>query len=171
MISKGKVSPPENSSECEGLNFRLLSKEEIISLHDELLRGHDPRGLREPRQFEAILAAVKRAETSGRDLHWVAAVFSHEIAFCQTFYDGNKRTGFAGALLLLDKNGFAISGGDQAELLDLFLGVMGHESGYGKERVYRVLKKNFPDFADTTIQKPFSERLEEYSDLLAKLAR
>jgi death-on-curing protein len=91
----------------------FLTVEDVLLLHEEqLARYGGGAGVRDPGALDSAVA-MPRATFGGEfvheDLFAMAAAYAFHIAQNQPFVDGNKRTGFAAALVFLDLNGIAVA--------------------------------------------------------------
>ncbi len=92
----------------EAVTPRFLSTEQIVAIHDEILRrsggsaGGGPRG----DAYEGVDAAVQAVKNSYYDtVEELAAALAVYIVQGHVFLDGNKRTGAAAMLTFLEANG------------------------------------------------------------------
>lgn len=104
----------------------LLTVEEIIELHDKLIRrtGGLP-GLRERDLLESAVFSASAAFDDVEQYPLVeekAARLAYAITNNHAFLDGNKRIGLLAMLLTLDLNGINLHY-SQAELIQLGLGI------------------------------------------------
>jgi death-on-curing protein len=90
---------------------RFLSTEQIVAIHDEVLRrsggsaGGGPRG----DTYEGVDAAVQAVKNSYYDtVQELAAALAVYIVQGHVFLDGNKRTGAAAMLTFLEANGVPV---------------------------------------------------------------
>ncbi len=88
--------------------LRFLSPEQVVALHDAVLRraggraGSGHRGT----SYEGVDAAVQAVKNSYYDtLEELAAAYAVYIIQGHVFADGNKRTGVAAMLTFLQANG------------------------------------------------------------------
>jgi death-on-curing protein len=85
----------------------FLSVEDVVTIHDELLRRYG--GSRSPGhrgELDGVTAAVLAVENSYYDdVFELAAAYATYIVIGHVFGDGNKRAGSAAALVFLDLNG------------------------------------------------------------------
>ncbi len=113
-------------TEGELLEPDFLELEEVLELHDEVLRRHGGQpGVRDLALLESAVAMPRGGvgeEWFHPDLWSMAAAYAFHIAENQPFLDGNKRTAIGAALVFLDLNGASISGADQ-ELYDAMMGI------------------------------------------------
>ncbi len=113
----------------------LLTVDEIIMLHDKLLRatgglpGLRDRGLLESAVFgvDASFEDVEKYPT----VEEKAARLAYALISNHAFADGNKRVGILAMLITLRLNGVALQY-TQRELIDLGLGAADGTAGYGE---------------------------------------
>ena len=88
------------------MTCRVLSVDEVVELHDELLARHGGQaGLRDAGLLDSAVAAAQNELAYGSDeLFAVAAAYAFNIAENQPFLDGNKRAAAAAALTFLQLN-------------------------------------------------------------------
>lgn len=93
-------------------DFRYLSLEEVVFLHDEIVKATG--GSLGVRDLNLLSSAVMRPQASfgGEDLYTSifdkAACLMHSLVLNHAFVDGKKRTGLAAASLLLEVNGYFV---------------------------------------------------------------
>lgn len=96
--------------------LRFLSVEQVVALHDAVLRrtgGLGGSGHRGPR-YEGVDAAVQAVKNSYYDtVEELAAAYAVYIVQGHVFADGNKRTGAAAMLTFLHANGGSTLLGDE----------------------------------------------------------
>jgi death-on-curing protein len=113
-------------TEGELLEPDFLELEDVLELHDEVLRRHGGQpGVRDLALLESAVAMPRGGvgeEWFHPDLWSMAAAYAFHIAENQPFLDGNKRTAIGAALVFLDLNGASISSADQ-ELYDAMIGI------------------------------------------------
>ena len=102
----------------------LLSVEQLLDLHDQLLAAFGGRaGLRDRGGLEAA-AARPAASFGGEDLYIdlaaKAAALFHSLVMNHPFADGNKRVGAAAAELFVEVNGSQLEASD-SELEEITL--------------------------------------------------
>lgn len=90
-----------------------LSQEEIINIHDEIIRATGGlAGINKPIQL-AYLESAPALSYSGQELYpgifKKSALYLRNINLDHLFNDGNKRTGIAAAARFLIQNGFILS--------------------------------------------------------------
>lgn len=92
---------------------RFLTVDEVIALHAATMRdmGHAPAPLRDLGLLEsAVLKPQTAAHYEDADVIRQAAVLVIGISQNQPFIDGNKRTGYIAAMVLLRVNGHPFIG-------------------------------------------------------------
>ena len=104
----------------------FLDVEDVLQIHaDQLERYGGPSGVRDLGLLESAVS-MPRASYAGEFLHGdlfaMAAAYLFHITRNHPFLDGNKRTGAASALVLLDLHGIEMTASDDA-LYDLVIGV------------------------------------------------
>ncbi len=81
-------------------------------------------GVREPGLVESALASAENTHWYGQgDLFAIAAAYAFHLAESQAFFDGNKRTGAAAALVFLDLNGFEMPASADLDLHQALIAV------------------------------------------------
>ena len=87
-------------------DFVFLSVEDVVAIHDELLKRYGGSATPGHRgELDGVTAAVHAVENSYYDdVFEVAAAYAVYIVLGHVFGDGNKRTGSASALVFLDVN-------------------------------------------------------------------
>ena len=111
----------------------VLSKEQVIRLHEELIieTGGSP-GLKDEGMLESALAAPFQT-FDGQELfpsiYQKAARLGYGLASNHAFIDGNKRIGAHVMLVFLALNGIGLEY-EQDELSDLFMKIAEGSSGY-----------------------------------------
>ncbi len=111
----------------------VLSKEQVILLHEELIieTGGSP-GLKDEGMLESALAAPFQT-FDGQELfpsiYQKAARLGYGLASNHAFIDGNKRIGAHVMLVFLALNGIGLEY-EQDELSDLFMKIAEGSSGY-----------------------------------------
>lgn len=91
-------------------DFTFLSVEDVVAIHDELLRRYGGSATPGHRgELEGVTAAVLAVENSYYDdVFELPAAYAVYIVMGHVFGDGNKRTGSAAALVFLDLNGVTL---------------------------------------------------------------
>ena len=115
--------------------MRVLSKEQVILLHDDLIRETGGVcGLLDEGLLDSALAAPFQT-FGGAELYpslfQKAARLGFGLAGNHAFFDGNKRIGAHAMLVFLALNGVVLEYG-QEELADLFLAVAAGLAGYAE---------------------------------------
>ncbi len=89
----------------------LITVEEIISIHDYLIdRFGGERGILNRGELEFIVDWVNSHPE--KSLFWKVAVLMRGIISAHPFIDGNKRTGFEVAEIILNAEGYEITASD-----------------------------------------------------------
>ena len=106
--------------------WRWLSKDIILAIHDEQLAEHGGRpGIRDMGLLESAIAQP-RATYGGKFLHedapTMAAAYLYHLVMDHPFVDGNKRVGAMAAFVFLDFNDIEF-GAPEPEFQDLVLNV------------------------------------------------
>ena len=94
----------------------------ILAIHDEQLAEHGGGvGIRDEGLLDSALARPQnRFEyDESADLATLAAAYAFGIAKNHPFVDGNKRTAYVAAELLLDLNGMALTASDEECVLTM----------------------------------------------------
>ncbi len=89
---------------------RWLNHADVEALHTlAIQRAGGTHGLRDENLLESALARPLNLHAYGeQDLFELAACYAEGIARNHAFLDGNKRTGFAAALMFLRDNGYEV---------------------------------------------------------------
>ena len=108
------------------MTLRFLSLEDVLFLHaDRIARYGGPPGVRDVGLLQSALG-IPPATFSGSLLHdsipQMAAAYLFHLAKNHPFFDGNKRTALAAALVFLELNGWSLDA-DPDELTETVLGV------------------------------------------------
>jgi death-on-curing protein len=92
------------------MNWRWVSQEALLLLHDESLAEHGGApGLRDPGLLESALARPLNLASYGSPDHAdLAAAYGVGLAKNHAFIDGNKRAAFLAVGLFLALNGFRL---------------------------------------------------------------
>jgi death-on-curing protein len=87
---------------------RWLLPEVVLALHERLLADFGgPEGVRDPGLLESALARPRNiSRYRPASIHELAAAYAFGIVKNHPFVDGNKRVGFAVAVLFLELNGY-----------------------------------------------------------------
>ena len=119
----------------------ILSKEQIVSLHKELIEETGGiYGLKDEGMLESALAAPFQTfdgEELYPSIYQKAAKLGFGLASNHAFIDGNKRIGAHTMLIFLLLNGIELKYG-QEELSDLFLNIADSKAGYPETLVWIV---------------------------------
>ncbi len=119
----------------------ILSKEQIVSLHKELIEETGGiHGLKDEGMLESALAAPFQTfdgEELYPSIYQKAARLGFGLASNHAFIDGNKRIGAHAMLIFLLLNGIELKYG-QEELSDLFLNIADSKAGYPGTLVWIV---------------------------------
>ena len=96
--------------------WRWLTKEVILAIHDEQLAEHGGRsGLRDVGLLESALARpINRAAYTEVTVFDLAAAYAFGIIRGHPFVDGNKRVAFLAAALFLLDSSFEIAAAEEA---------------------------------------------------------
>lgn len=138
----------------------FLSVDDVLDIHeDQIQRYGGASGVREPLLLQSAVAQP-RATFEGKFLHdsifAMASAYLFHITMDHPFFDGNKRTGAAAALVFLCLNGIRLTIDEDlfAEtVLDMSRGKI------GKAEVTRFLQESFPD-----LHRPPTRRNRTCSD-------
>ena len=121
----------------------FLTLEQVIVIHDDQIERYG--GSHGISRLELLESAVMRPRASfgGRDLYPgifdKAAAMMHSLIMNHAFIDGNKRTGTASTIILLELNGYKLEV-DQQKLVDAALSVRYKKWGIKKLAIW--LKKH-----------------------------
>ena len=90
----------------------FLRSEDVEKLHTMAVhRFGGSKGLRDSNAYESAVNQPKNIFYYEQgDLFDMAAAYCFHIAQAQAFFDGNKRTGAAAAIVFLDANAYPITG-------------------------------------------------------------
>ena len=81
-------------------------------------------GTREPGLVDSALASAENAFWYGHgDFFGIAAAYAFHLAESQAFFDGNKRTGAAAALVFLELNGIGLTASADLEIHQALIAV------------------------------------------------
>ena len=89
------------------MSYLLLTVEQIIAVHDEVLEPNDLQGMAGYKSLERALTKVGNRLNYGliENIYSLAVCYAAAIAQAQCFNDGNKRTAFQVMDIVLDING------------------------------------------------------------------
>ena len=89
------------------MSFILLTVEQVIAIHDEVLGLHELQGMAGDKSLEGALSRVENRLKYGliEDIYSLAASYATAISQAHCFNDGNKRTAFQVMDIILDLNG------------------------------------------------------------------
>jgi death-on-curing protein len=91
---------------------KIITVEEIISIHDMMIERYGgEKGILNMGELEFIVDWVNSHPE--KPLFWKVAVLMRGIISAHPFVDGNKRTGFEVADIILTANGYAITASDE----------------------------------------------------------
>lgn len=103
------------------VEIRWLDRRRIDAIHEQSIAIHGgSHGLRDE---SALLAGLMRAQNlyaygnPPPDLADLAAIYAGGIVLNHPFVDGNKRTGFLAAYLLIVKNGYTLEASEAETVL------------------------------------------------------
>jgi len=104
--------------------LRLLSVEDLETLHDLVLEKGGAKGTISPENLDLIAARVDAwvfDQPRFPDVFSKAASYAAGLATLHPFTDGNKRTGYLAAVTFLKNNGYFLRHSETAEqmMLDL----------------------------------------------------
>ena len=93
------------------MNWRWISKQALLLLHDESLAEHGgAAGIRDEGLLDSALARPLNLETYGTpDVADLAASYAIGLAKNHAFVDGNKRAAFLATGLFLHLNGYRLN--------------------------------------------------------------
>lgn len=116
------------------MKWRWIDARALLLLHDESLAEHGGRaGIRDEGLFDSALAHPRNLLAYGKpDVADLAAAYGAAIVRNHPFVDGNKRTGFLAAGLLLSLNGHRL----QVPQADATLTVFALAAGNIDERTF-----------------------------------
>ncbi len=109
-------------------------KETVLALHEQSLHQHGgSSGIRDEGLFDSALGRPVNLFGYGTPtVHDLAASYAYGLVKNHPFIDGNKRTAFVTAVLMLELNGFRF----QAEEADAALCTLALAAGEMTERAY-----------------------------------
>lgn len=92
------------------MNYKLLTPEEILDLHDRVLNTGELKGVIGGKSVESPLSRIESRTHYGmiEDVFHLAAMYAVAISQAHVFCDANKRTAYAALLLCLKVNGASI---------------------------------------------------------------
>ncbi|MBN2247276.1 MAG: type II toxin-antitoxin system death-on-curing family toxin [Coriobacteriia bacterium] len=126
---------------------RFLSVEEILDLHEQLVRRFGgSHGLRDIGMLDSAVAMPQAGFGNAylhEDIFEMAAAYLYHIVMNHPFIDGNKRAGTHAALVFLADNGYAVTL-SQDEKYDLVIGVC--EGTVTKKALAAALRENAAPF-------------------------
>ena len=114
-----------------GSEPRFLTREAVDAIHeDQIDRFGGLRGVRDENALESAIAAARNVYHYGTgDVYEVAAAYAFHLAESKAYFDGNKRTGVAAALVFLEGSGIDASRLPEQQTYDLMIRVATHEAG------------------------------------------
>ena len=116
-----------------------LTVTKVIQIHDFLIEmtGGSP-GIRDPATLHFLVEAINRETDSFRKA--AQALF---LADRHPFWDGQKRTAFELADLILRENGYRFNRDDKAEIMRMMIRIAEYECPEGEEidRIAQWIKK------------------------------
>jgi len=116
-----------------------LTVTKVIQIHDFLIEmtGGSP-GIRDPATLHFLVEAINRETDSFRKA--AQALF---LADRHPFWDGQKRTAFELADLILRENGYRFDRDDKAEIMRMMIRIAEYECPEGEEidRIAQWIKK------------------------------
>ena len=95
----------------------FLTLSEVLDFHEDLL--HSFGGSPGIRDLSLLESAMAMPESGSDDVFFhefpfeMVAAYAFHIVKNHAFVDGNKRTGFAAALVFLEFNGYSVRGGEK----------------------------------------------------------
>lgn len=91
--------------------MKYVDAEEILLIHHQLIEryggSHGTRDLERVRSAAIAPAQAVFGEEQYKNVFQKAAVYARNIIADHPFYDGNKRTGMAAAIIFLKRNGYS----------------------------------------------------------------
>lgn len=121
--------------------FCWLQRAVVLAYHELLLSAHGGlSGLRDEGMFDSALSRPEQlAHYGSPTVHEAAAAYAFGLVRNHPFIDGNKRIGFASAVLFLERNGWVFT----ASEVDVVLQTLALAAGELDEAGYAAwLKKN-----------------------------
>lgn len=91
--------------------MELLHSEDIMIIHDKVIKHYEIQGLAGNKSLDSVMARVENRVHYGmiEDIYDLAAAYAGVIAVGHVFNDANKRTAFVAMDTVLRKNGINIS--------------------------------------------------------------
>lgn len=112
---------------------KLITVEEIIEIHEEIVRRYGGEsGILNKGELEFIVDQINHSSKSS--LFWKVAILMRGIISGHPFVDGNKRTGFEVAYIILSSHGYDITASD--DLIKEFLIELAME----EKHIYEIVK-------------------------------
>jgi death on curing protein len=113
-----------------GTGPRFLSREAVDAIHeDQIERFGGLLGVRDENALESAIAAAQNVfYYGGGDEYEIAAAYAFHLAESQAYFDGNKRTGVAAALLFLEGCGMDARGLPEDRTYELMIRIAKHEA-------------------------------------------
>jgi death-on-curing protein len=118
------------------MNWVWIERSVVLAIHDTQIAEHGGlAGVRDGGLLESSLARSQNLAAYGEpDVQALAAAYAFGIARNHPFLDGNKRTAFVAAELILDLNGWELAADDATcviEMLQLAAGDVSEEEFAG----------------------------------------
>lgn len=90
--------------------MNYLSEEEILLIHHQLIKRYGgTHGVRDLNRIKSVVVAPQQVAFGHHqypDIFQKAAVYTRNIIADHPFFDGNKRTGMAAAVMFLKRNSY-----------------------------------------------------------------
>ena len=90
--------------------MRYLTAEQVVAIHERVIRGHELHGVANNRSVEAVIGRVENRLAYGLigDVYELAACYACYIAVGHCFHDANKRTAHTAMQIILKLNGIQL---------------------------------------------------------------
>lgn len=113
-----------------GCQPEFLTREAVDAIHlDQIELFGGLHGVRDENALESAIAAAQNVyHYGGGDVYEAAAAYAFHIAESQAYFDGNKRTGIASALVFVEGNGVDASLLSEDRTYDLMIRIARHEA-------------------------------------------
>lgn len=126
----------------------FLAMDDVLIIHEQQLERHGGQdGARDLGLLQSAVA-MPQASFGGEYLHGdlfeMAAAYAFHICENHPFFDGNKRTALAAALVFLDVNGVAIRSDTQALYRTMMALAAGNMDKQAFSNVLRSLRETQP---------------------------
>lgn len=106
--------------------MRLLSVQDVLSIHQTVIHAHELQGQAPDKSLDAVVERVLNRVRYGQisDVFELAASYAAFIAVAHAFNDANKRTAFATMDTILALNGLLLNYGNPPQAGDMIIKVV-----------------------------------------------